>query len=344
MAQRLSDLVKIEKGDTMKNTVRDRGFTLVELLVVITIIAILIALLLPAVQAAREAARKAQCSNHVKQLALACLGHEQQKGHFPTCGWGYWWFGDPDQGYDRRQPGGWVYNILPFIEQEQLRQVGAGMDLASKKIALVKVAQTPLTGLICPSRRQPILYPATWTGSCNVGAFPNGMAVRTDYAGNSGTYQDFTGHEIGASSDGSTAFVDVPGYKFPDTRVFDGVFFPCSMVTMADITDGTSNTYLVGEKYMNPDDYTTGLDWADNNAVFEGYDWDIVRWATPSDPPRQDTPGISTYNPFGGAHTSSVNISMCDGAVRTISYNIDLTTHTYLGQRADEHPVDGGSF
>ena len=89
-----------------------------ELLVVITIIGILIALLLPAVQAAREAARQAQCQNNVKQLApgrpkprvgLWVLSHRRL---------GYRWLGHPDRGFDQSQPGGWIYNVLPFVEQE----------------------------------------------------------------------------------------------------------------------------------------------------------------------------------------------------------------------------------
>ena len=105
------------------------GFTLVELLVVITIIGILIALLLPAVQSAREAARRAQCRNNLKQIALACLNHEHVHGFFPTNGWGTLWRGDPDRGFSIKQMGSWIYNALPYLEQPAIHDLGKGLEL-----------------------------------------------------------------------------------------------------------------------------------------------------------------------------------------------------------------------
>src|SRR5271157_5759791 len=168
------------------------GFTLVELLVVITIIGILIALLLPAVQAAREAARQAQCKNNLKQLALGCLNHEQATKRFPTDGWGFLWTGDADRGTDWRQPGGWLYNILPYIEQQPLHDLGAGLPtpnvLGSPKCnANLQRASVPLGVLYCPTRRPVLAYPwvsAFHAGDPSVGIRNAGMpttVARTDY-------------------------------------------------------------------------------------------------------------------------------------------------------------------
>src|SRR5262245_6637214 len=103
---------------------RRGGFTLTELLVVIAIIAILLGLIIPAVQGARESAQRTRCSNNLAELAKAVLNHESQYNRLPTGGWGWGWNGDPTRVNDRRQPGGWAYNLLPFISQQPTHAKG----------------------------------------------------------------------------------------------------------------------------------------------------------------------------------------------------------------------------
>jgi len=319
------------------------GFTLVELLVVIAIIGILVALLLPAVQSAREAARRTTCTNHLKQLGLAVLLHESTQGHLPTGGWGHFWVGDPDRGYDESQPGGWLYNILPYIERQALHDLpadGKPNTLTQEQLAASRqMAETPVGLFYCPSRRTATVYPKPSNGSrIAYNALPSEsfMVARSDYAANWG--DTFISGLEGLDHPFPSEMPDVPfGFRSDSVEeFFTGVSYLESEVSYRRITDGTSKTYLAGEKYLNPDAYETGLDFADNENWASGFNNDTFRSAI--DPPVSDTPGL-TLAAFGGPHPGVVMMVMCDGSVHGVSYAINPTVHRNLANRADGEVV-----
>jgi prepilin-type N-terminal cleavage/methylation domain-containing protein/prepilin-type processing-associated H-X9-DG protein len=299
---------------------RRRAFTLVELLVVIAIIGVLVALLLPAVQAARESARRIQCSNHLKQIGLAFLNHADNYGHFPTGGWGWTYVGDPDGGFAENQPGGWTYNILPFIEQQALREIGLGQPGPLKEAELAKLVGQPIKFYNCPSRRPAKVYPCLQPAN----AAPVTLGAKTDYSVNCGD----AGNE---RNGGSPTQAPSPSDAYP------GIHYDKSKVKLSDVTDGLSNTFMVGEKYLNPNKYTTGDDSADNENLYVGFDNDHNRSTNPDSyyPPRQDSKLYVDLHVYGSAHPGGFNVVMCDGSVRVIQYSIDKESFRYLGNRMD---------
>ena len=136
-----------------------------------------------------------------------------------------------------------------------------------------------------------------------------------------------------------------------------GVLFPRSEVTIADILDGTSSTYMMGEKYLNPDNYEEGSDAHDDHGIYEGQSPDNMRWCTHDllpdgslDPngwhlaPQPDTPGMSIWGIFGSAHSIGVHMAFCDGSVHNINFSIDPQIHAWLGDRRDGQVIDAGSY
>lgn len=352
---------KSSAGQAMRS-----GFTLVELLVVITIIGILVSLLLPAVQSAREQAREVQCKNHVKQLALACQTHLSTYGYFPGGGWGWGWIGDPNYGSGSRQPGGWIFSILPYIDQQPLHDLQLGKSGAALATAAGQMLSTPIDAINCPTRRPLQTYP-TWLTAGNdfcspafAGGNPPSTVAKTDYGGNAGDNAIEPGSDWNDNKGSSNWNADAGPGSYADginasgqqnwralALVSTGVIYPGSQTQSESVTDGLSNTYLLGEKYLPPDYYTTGTDGGDNESAYMGFNADICRWGGPNvGIPKQDTPGLSEGNngDFGSAHSSGFNVALCDGSVRMISFSIDLTTHGRLANRMDGQVVDQSKF
>jgi prepilin-type N-terminal cleavage/methylation domain-containing protein len=303
-----------------------RAFTLIELLVVLSIIAVLIGLLLPAVQAAREAAARAQCGNNLHNLSMGCLNHAVTTGQLPTGGWGWSWNGDPERGVNHRQPGGWAFNVLPYVEQDNLHNLGAGRPPAGKRAAVADRLGRPLALFNCPSRRTGGPYPNSW-GTTTFDADRVGQLARGDYAANAGD------QPIDEFYPGPTSLAegDDPNYPWPPTDGLTGLIFQRSEIALTDIPHGTSNTYLLGEKYLNPDHYKTGSDAADNENMYAGFDNDNSRCTYL--PPQHDRPGYTDTFSFGGAHRGVVLMSFCDGSVQAVSFGVDPKVHRLAGSR-----------
>jgi len=320
------------------------AFTLVELLVVIAIIGILVALLLPAIQAARETARRAQCTNNLKQWALACLTHHDSLKAFPTGGYNQVYPVARSKKADRPatlgdQAWGWMYQVQPYIE---------GSNLWAEANDLV-VARDGPPEAICPSRR-PRTYTTLW-------GYVTG-ALLSDYVGNGGDTD-----AAGTSLLGVTPFK--PASPYDKQAMHTGVIISQDpdakkattplrnpLVSLKHILDGSSKTLLIVEKYV-PSNVYDGKSWGDNFAWIQGAQWEGVRFAhdplkeSGRRPPENDTPletlvddtrgGIicGGCDNFGAAHPGGFNASLCDGSVRVISFDIEARVLQALCNRAD---------
>ena len=307
---------------------RRNGFTLVELLVVIAIIAMLVTLLLPAVQAAREAARMNTCKNSLKQLGLAALNHESAHGHLPAGGWRYDWTADSDRGFGKDQPGTWTFNLLPFLEEAATWEMTADDDPNSvtdqQKQGAGRMQGVALEVLHCPSRREAIAYPQSgaWENSAGVQAMAKG-----DYAANGGD-----AWQAGAAP-------RMNGTWEEGRDVGHGVISQASTIKLRQVSDGTSKTYLIGEKFAEPSLYRTFAR-SEHHGQWS-YDWGNVRLAARRQLPWRDrdlgTPGGSDagIHHFGGPHQAGFQVVLCDGSVHVIPFDIDGLAHQAYGVRDD---------
>jgi len=339
--------------DGVKRNTRLRAFTLVELLVVIAIIGILVALLLPAIQAAREAARRSQCTNNLKQMALAALNHHDQKGTFPP-------------GCVMSQGGasgsasyttGWTREIMPYSEDTALRDlydpsisITATAPATDPKVIKAKqFRETAVPLYTCPSDFQMQL------GLPESGPGTGVMFMTGSYRGNAGR------------GDGSVTwylYEDLPspsavapnrnkGWRGPMHAVLaQGAAQPNGYVLrlekVKDVVDGTSKTLLVGE--------STNI--APARRTYWAYTWGNYLLSQPTphaltllgDFCRCSPPGTAGCTPATGVaygtsnrachsgwfsnHSGGMNAALCDGSVSFLSFDIDLETFAALGSIA----------
>lgn len=311
---------------------------------VVAVIGILVALLLPAVNAAREASRITQCAHNLKQIGLAVTTHASVHGHLPAGGWGWRWVGEPERGFGAAQPGGWIYNTLPYLEQQAIHDLGSGSSGAERRAAFAQRAQVPLPMFYCPSRRSGLMACDTRRGQEPYNQNAVEFVARTDYAGNMGDKAPAFGFPTGPKTyvftdEHATAlhrsYANDPSYR-PFYVEATGVLFLIRYVRPRDIIDGMSTTYLAGEKYLDPNDYESGREPGDNQNLYIGNDQDNCRFTTGTVALWRDRRGVDNNFVFGSCHQSGVNMVLCDGSVHLVSYNVDLTVHKRFGNRQDQ--------
>jgi prepilin-type N-terminal cleavage/methylation domain-containing protein/prepilin-type processing-associated H-X9-DG protein len=370
------------------------GFTLVELLVVIAIIGILVALLLPAIQSARESARRVQCMDNVKNIGLGILNFVDSRKVFPTGGSHYLTL--PTGGFPLSKSFengkvlgvdrigiGWGFQILPYLEETAASQLRTEADLGNVVVTIYA----------CPSRRPAKTYvsknfnnvtfsiidyagavPATYRSAARTTKYDVTTGTPFTPAGFTGLYHSWWGGDTVTSTDWPA-----------DNNVYDGVIVRCpwkwsntdasgnqigkptvggqGLVKVASISDGTSKTLLVAEKYVRNDAYEASdvPRNSDDRGWYDGWDADQMRMA--AFPPINDgdpigwRPDVAVYFSddgtkfpwqgncwnvyhFGSAHTSGINAAYADGSVHSINYDVDPVLFNRLAARNDGEVID----
>jgi prepilin-type N-terminal cleavage/methylation domain-containing protein/prepilin-type processing-associated H-X9-DG protein len=334
---------------------RRPGFTLIELLVVIAIIAVLIALLLPAVQAAREAARRAQCVNNLKQMGIAMHNYHDVIGTFPsgsiaTTGWGGTWWN-------------WPAFILPQIEQS-----GIYNSINFSRSNIKNTAGDPnstawssnINTFLCPSDSvgTGTMASMCWVSTENYGKMVTGAVIC--YVGNWGDMKtgNLTFDLYSTESKPGT------GPNWGCGGVFSGIYGDCSngkSIALRDITDGSSNTFLVGECSPNQNG---SLMWVNGDGTYAStvvpLNWKSDLKDGQVDPSDGSTCNINQLNNFTKAlhcwrnqtvnyafksyHPGGANFTMCDGSVKFVKQSINLRTYNALGTRATGEVISSDAY
>ena len=295
---------------------RLRGFTLIELLVVIAIIAILIALLLPAVQQAREAARRAQCRNHLKQIGLALHNYHDTHNIFPPGTVPTRTGANNNRVMANYESWGWAALILPQLEQANLTQ---HLQISSRSLHTT-LASAAASGRLNETFPGLSVYqcPSDTTGP----RLRNGMR-RTHFNGLSAIGNSWRPPTLNYPGSTGEPSGDLRAPRQMNHRGCLGIFFTGSSIRMRDITDGTSNTFMVGERQERCGAGSwLGARNPDGNGT-HGNDYHLARVRVPLNDP-VNTGDDRCTDGFSSRHTGGAHFLFCDGSVHFISENIDF--------------------
>ena len=342
---------------------RVRGFTLIELLVVIAIIAVLIALLLPAVQAAREAARRAQCVNNLKQLGIAAHNYNSTTNIFPSNLYLHPNYSTATYNWNNSS---WIVFLLPYMEQSAVyssinfNYMWGPNKLGNWNASVVgqqnsTVRTTVISALLCPSDAS---APIDATNADEIG---NSLAAGTSYVGNLG--DNCLACNTG---DGAVTFCASQGYNCRGAQLGDptsqsippgsgsgsGIFWrQCSGVSLAEITDGTSNTFLAGEQIQR---VTSWNAWVEANQSI-GSTALPLNYIAPGTKitsngsinvsnGASDTGNWFHWYSFRSFHPGGGNFVLCDGSVKFIKSTINMATYQGLSTRGVGEVIGADSY
>ena len=304
------------------------AFTLVELLVVIAIIGILVALLLPAVQAARQAARRLQCVNNFKQVALGMHNYHSAQGTFPPG----WMHAESDCGLNFFYEGfGWGAFVLPYIEQQYVYENLVFDGVSPRRVKDVingglDAAGATINTFLCPE--DPQADPRVEvTGLWGHNQFSCPQRLQDDHG-----RSNMAG--IADSLDWTCSTRLNTNSRFPDPKA-NGILRGWETVRIADITDGTTKTLLVGEVTGAGPGTCQGFRWSAHGIM------DVAGGINGAG----SLPGNGQYlgknGTFSSYHPGGCHFALADGSARFLSQDIDQLTLQSLAGRNDGAIVEG---